>query len=276
MTSLSPISLSVYQEQLLPARASRERQPGHSRVEQVEEGPGDRVSCLFCTASFEDDDQGLENSLEHMLIEHGLFIPNRVALLDVASFLGYLATQVHHWHECLYCGIVKGTTQTIRDHMRDSGHCKLNFEKEPELVEFWGHARGDEPKSSFLPGSRNPEKTRKVVASTKGRRPTRKAKHINQKHSALRADTEALHPSHQAKSQNCGQVARRDELGVQNISFQKRQALAVAVKRSQKAEAIAVRANEWIYAQKANSQKHDQAYGSLSWAKGGMHNLLPR
>jgi pre-60S factor REI1 len=65
-------------------------------------------------------------------------------------------------------------------------------------------------------------------------------------------------------------------MGLQNMSSQQRNALVVAVKRSQKEEAMARRAKEWTYARKANDQKHDQNYGALAWAKGGMHNLLPR
>lgn len=72
------------------------------------------------------------------------------------------------------------------------------------------------------------------------------------------------------------QTGRRDEMGLIGVTSQQQRALIVAVKRSQNEEAVNKRAAEWSYAKKANKQKHDQNHGPLAWAKGGMHNLLPR
>lgn len=210
----------------------------------------------------------LSNSIEHMFTAHGLFIPDQAMLSDPASFIGYLATQVRVWHECLYCGTTRTSTLAIQSHMRDSSHCMLNFEREPELLEFWERQANTESSTSNMvrPGTAFGQ-TVGLKSSHQGRLRARNARLVLQAGPQL----------HEASThQSCRQLARGDAMGLQNVSPQLRQALVLAEKRSQKDEAMANRAKEWTYARKANKQKHDQAHGPLSWAKGGAHNLLPR
>lgn len=239
--------------------------------------------CLFCASTFEDNTKGLEKNAHHMLIEHGLFVPNRTMLWDIRSFLGYLATQVQVWHECLYCGITKATTRSLQDHMRDRGHCMINFEKEPELAEFW--ERGSQTTGKCVKPVSHHAVTvaqkiklspRNLVRSSGLCSPVEwKPKKRQTQQSSLEKQTLKT-SSYGTQPRKCRQVRRRDEFGVKNITSQQRHALVVAVKRSQKDQAIAGQAQEWSYARRTNEQKHDQAHGALSWAKGGMHNLLPR
>lgn len=76
---------------------------------------------------------------------HGMSIPNPEDVSDLPSLIGYLATEVRVWHECLYCGATKGSAESTQSHMRDKGHCRLNIEREPELRDFWD----DSPDSSL-------------------------------------------------------------------------------------------------------------------------------
>jgi pre-60S factor REI1 len=220
-----------------------------------------------------------------MFAVHGLFIPDRDRLSDPASFLGYLATQIRVWHECLYCGIMRTSTSSVQSHMRDSGHCMLSFEKEPELCEFWeckshrgnGFANtGTNPQSRLREGPQLQLASGKTVTSKSSRRSRTQATRATNVQVTLPADAESSQLPEPPRLRTCRQLARRDEMGLQNMSFQQRNVLVVAVKRSQKEEAIAKRAKEWIYARKSNDQKHDQNYGALAWAKAGIHNLLPR
>ena len=255
----------------------------HTNVKAISDGGSLGYQCLFCASPFGGSSKGLEKNVNHMLIKHGLFIPDRTMLWDIRSFLGYLATQVQVWHECLYCGITKATARSIQDHMRDSGHCMLNFEKEPELAEFW-ECRSKTTKRCVEPvshhaatGTRKPKHSPvKTVMSSKVCSPVgsklqerrmRQSSPVKQK-----LTISSCTPQH-GKTRH---IRCRDEVGVLNISLEKRNALVVAIKRSQRDQAIVGRAKEWSYARKANDQKHDQAHGALSWAKGGMHNLLPR
>lgn len=281
MASLSAISLEVFEEKVQVPEPRVATQPNiHVERPQEDLGPS---KCLFCSFSTQDDTEGLEAIAEHMFAIHGLFIPDRAMLSDLRSFLGYLATQVRVWHECLYCGISRASTQAAQDHMRDSGHCMLNLEREPELAEFWECGSGVDGEVEKLLSRANPrevERTRlssgNTVISNRMSRSMPPRKRAREMQVALRSTSERpqAHPTQDPR--HCHQLARRGELGIQNLGPQQHHALIVAIKRSQKEEAIAMRRKEWTYGRKANDQKHDQAHGPLSWAKGGLHNLLPR
>lgn len=218
--------------------------------------------------------------MDHMFSVHGLFIPHHTMLSDISSFLKYLATQVRVWHECLYCGTTRKSASAIQDHMKDRGHCRLNFEREPELSDFWELERDTETKVAVQLDSDTGRELRlasgKTVTSKTSRQPGLQTRRTGQTRLALTAGAEVLQPRILPAQPQYRHLIRRDEQGIQNINPQQRHALMVAIKRSQKDEAMASRAKELTYARKANDQKHDQAHGPLSWAKGGLHNLLPR
>ncbi|KAI9805854.1 MAG: hypothetical protein M1825_000468 [Sarcosagium campestre] len=97
-------------------------------------------SCLFCTKI--SDSQ--EINLEHMSVEHGLYLPDIDHLSNLETIIGYLRTVVTEYNECLYCGMTKQSAAGIRRHMLDKGHCMINMEREPELLEFWEFSDSDE------------------------------------------------------------------------------------------------------------------------------------
>lgn len=284
IASLPPITLETFknkiQEQFEPPQFTSER--SHQENADDEESVSPK-QCLFCHLTFDDGTEDLDQVVEHMFAAHGLFIPDQAHLSDPASFLGYLATQVRVWHECLYCGVVRTSTAAIQSHMNDSGHCRLNFEKEPELQDFWEH-RVDADLESAVLGIKSASSVRQELKLSTGRTVSSKPFHPSKPRvtrttrvrPALTAGPESPQSQEPSGSRDCRQLARRDEMGIQNLSSQQRRALVVATKRSQKEEAMARRAKEWTYARKANDQKHDQNYGALAWAKGGLHNLLPR
>jgi pre-60S factor REI1 len=90
-------------------------------------------SCLFCTK----DSDSLETNLEHMSSEHGLYLPEIEHLSSLETIVGYLGNVITAYNECLYCGMIKQSAEGIRRHMLDKGHCMINLEREPELLEFW-------------------------------------------------------------------------------------------------------------------------------------------
>jgi pre-60S factor REI1 len=286
VASLPPISLDTFNHRVQPrSDAVEEANQEVSEEETSNETDQDVISplqCLFCQQDSKGYDESLESTLSHMLTVHGLFIPQQKLISE--SFLGYLATQIRVWHECLYCGTARDSTLAIQSHMRDRGHCILNLEREPELLDFWENKHGEE---GF--GLTNEERSKlkssnveaqlsfgKVVASRHGpskRVQTARARDVRL---ALPAEVNVSTQPESPKQQSHRQLARRDEMSIQGVDSQRRQALLVAEKRSQKQEEVASRASEWSYSRKANVQKHDQTKGPLSWAKGGAHNLLPR
>lgn len=265
IASLPPTSLGVFNTQVRPLSEQVEESTAGETINRTERDVAVQYRCLFCPWTFDSDDQGLPDNLKHMSVAHGFFIPDITLVLDLEVFLAYLAIAVREWHECLYCGIVRGCTEAAQSHMRDKAHCKLNLDREPELLEFWEEKGDIVPVKAFsgelvLPSGRS---------AASGASQHRKTKAARGTAVALRTDT-------LPRNKDCRQLSRRDEMGMQSVGHQQRRSLVLAVKRSQKEESIASRASEWSHAQKANKQKHDQAHGPLSWAKGGMHNLLPR
>lgn len=272
-------------------------QPRSETVEEVNQDASEEESssesdqdaatpfqCVFCHQDFKDHDESLESTLNHMITDHGLFIPQQESISDMESFLGYLATQIRVWHECLFCGATRDSTLAIQSHMRDRGHCMLNLDREPELLDFWENepreaGSGPTIEEKLKLRSSNEEvqlSSGKVVASRhvpSKRVETPRARDLRL---ALRAEAKASPQPENPKQNNQRQLARREEMSILGVDLHRRQALLVAEKRSQKQQEVASRASEWANAKKANRQKHDQANGPLSWAKGGLHNLLPR
>lgn len=171
IASLPPISADSYAENVATSLVSNKQEsldaasssavvkpsPEEERAEEsdeFEEPIGEQAQincCLFCTK----DSDSLETNLEHMSSEHGLYIPEIEHLSSLETIVGYLRTVITEYNECLYCGMIKQTAEGIRRHMLDKGHCMINLEREPELLEFWdfsdsdGHDTDDEeaPKS---------------------------------------------------------------------------------------------------------------------------------
>jgi pre-60S factor REI1 len=218
-------------------------------------------------------------------------IPDPEMVVDMQSFVGYLATEVREWHECLYCGAMKPSTLSIQSHMRDKGHCLLNFDREPELLEFWESPRwvdGDDAAALEQEPPTNLSATEirlasgRVIGSRHAASATKKA--LRKRGLAaptMRAlpagseDAESLPPAVGPQLASGRQLARREEMGILGISVQQRQALVLAEKKAQRSEAVACRAREWVYAKVANSQKFDQVDNQMKWGKQN-HKLLPR
>ncbi|KAL6707984.1 hypothetical protein ACN47E_003658 [Coniothyrium glycines] len=285
IASLPPISLAIFQDQIEeePKRRSPEKHSRDYDTSEVETESLSPYHCLFCEQTFVNANEDLQPILEHMTTSHGLFIPDQNSLSDIASFLGYLGTTVRVWHECLYCGTSRTSTTAIQSHMRDSGHCMLNLEREPELSDFW------EPRDNHVQRlvSMSARKARvsthdlavlSIKTAGKRRAPARRTDPPHSQDTSLvpRHNPDNPPPLNFRTAQPSRQLARREEMGLTNITPQQRRALIVAEKKAQKAQEVSSRASEWSYARKANAQKHDQDHGPLACYKGGNHKLLPR
>lgn len=102
--------------------------------EEVEEDIFSPLQCLFCST----ESTSLESNLSHMSHAHNFLIPDIEHLIDVESFLSYLFAVVAIFHECLFCGSLRDSKLGVQNHMRDKGHCKLNFDDdEHEIMEFY-------------------------------------------------------------------------------------------------------------------------------------------
>jgi pre-60S factor REI1 len=88
--------------------------------------------CLFCNY----DSPSVPLNAVHMERIHGMFIPEKLYLVDLDGLIESLREKIYDLHECLYCGKLKPTVFGLQTHMRDKGHCKIPFHTEDEQLEI--------------------------------------------------------------------------------------------------------------------------------------------
>lgn len=96
------------------------------------EVPEQVVECLFC--NYRSPSRDL--NLAHMQRFHSLFIPEQAYLVDLDGLLKQLWRKIHEFHQCLYCNKLVYTAAGIQTHMRDTGHCKVAYDSEDEMLEL--------------------------------------------------------------------------------------------------------------------------------------------
>lgn len=319
MESLSPISRHDFEHQIAKGEPSSKASASKKKVTTVSKGPtsivdpsnssseeGDIESekeetpspfrCLFCSLDLATNDDGLATNLEHMRTVHSFLVPNLDSIFDMQSFIAYLATEIYTWNECLYCGAVKDSTLAIQSHMRDKGHCVLNLEREPELLDFWENSSKDdegdlEDQQIQGDGTELILPSGKVIGSKNAATVARKAARKRGIASRALVLASESNPGSET-SQNTGetassqltfapqlsssrQLSRREEMSMTGLSPQQRQALMSAEKKAQRNEAVALRAREWVNAKNSNAQEFDQLDNRAKFGKQN-HKLLPR
>jgi len=108
--------------------------------EEEEGEPIPLLHCLFCAKEF----ANVAASCDHMLKQHGFFIPFVENLVDLDGLLTYLGEKIGIGHVCLWCN-GKGrarypSTAAVQQHMKAKSHCKLRLEDdedEEELMDFY-------------------------------------------------------------------------------------------------------------------------------------------
>ena len=95
--------------------------------------PSSLSKCPFCNSL----STTLELNLDHMCKMHGMFIPDQDYLYDLEIFIGYLSKVISEFCTCLYCGKIKDSAESVRQHMLDKGHCMLNFDDLSEYDPFY-------------------------------------------------------------------------------------------------------------------------------------------
>ena len=222
---------------------------------------------------------------------HGMSIPDPEMVEDMQSLVGYLATEVRVWHECLYCGATKPSTLSVQSHMRDKRHCVLNMDREPELHDFWdaswfvdgdGAAALEQERPTDLSVTEIRFAPDNVIGSKHATPLTKKmsrkrdlAAPTSRAMLPEAEDAESSPPAIEPQLASGRQLARRDEISILGLSVHQRRALILAEQKAQRIEAVARRAREWVYAKRANSQKFDQLDNQRKWGKKN-HKLLPR
>jgi pre-60S factor REI1 len=101
--------------------------------EEEEEAPTiDPRQCLFDNHM----SASVEKNVDRMYQKYGFFIPDREYLVDLEGLIGYCAEKVKLGHMCLYCQKTFSTWRGCQEHMIDTQHTKLLYERGKDQEEF--------------------------------------------------------------------------------------------------------------------------------------------
>ncbi|KAB2569594.1 Cytoplasmic 60S subunit biogenesis factor REI1-like protein [Lasiodiplodia theobromae] len=240
------------------------------------------TTCLFCNAT----SPTLDANLSHMSTTHSLFIPEPDSLIDLETFLLYLAAIVFRYHECLYCGAAKSSAAAAQTHMRDKGHCMINLASaDSELLDFWEFDEDEEGEGAGGGGAAAAASVLSSVnvSDTEMRLPSgaivgsrHHAESVHNRHGLVGARVQAAKrrkaiadSEHDAAADADGgeadarpqppsmdrRVAVRGEMGLVGVPEQQRRALMAVEKKMMKREAVARAAQRWATEKVANRQK---------------------
>jgi pre-60S factor REI1 len=220
------------------------------------------TQCLFCNL----DAPTLDANVYHMSSLHSLFIPSQERLSDIESFLGYLATIIFEWKECLYCSLKKGSVDGVQTHMRDKGHCMIRLSAESELLDFW--ELSDSENESLTEDGKCPKNATIKISDTEMRLPSgavinsrsditqvrgkpglAQSRTKSSQHRIKRDEMKAIDAGKDqgmADEKQRGtpyshdrRVAVRGEMGLAGISENQRRALQITEKKMKRREAVA-------------------------------------
>ncbi|KAF1355042.1 C2H2 type zinc-finger-domain-containing protein [Delphinella strobiligena] len=215
--------------------------------------------CIFC----ENKSSTLDQNILHMSSIHGLHIHNIAHLIDLGSFIDYLGVLVLRYHECLYCGHTKRTTQGIRQHMSAKGHCSINLDLDPALLDFWevpcsdegnGGADNDQTDSDHEETSRRSHN----VISPHSEGLIRPGSTDEQYMSSI-IDGQVTDDQRRRQRRlpfEDRRVSMRSGMGLLGVHEQQKRALRITEKKMLKQEVIARAQQRWTVERVANKQKH--------------------
>lgn len=94
------------------------------------------TTCLFCPVKSHRTFDTIDENVEHMFKAHGLYIPERKYLNDLAGLLIYLGEKIGLGNCCLSCSYQGKNTEAVREHMLRKRHMRIPYEDETEKLEL--------------------------------------------------------------------------------------------------------------------------------------------
>lgn len=304
MVSLPPISLHIFETQILADPTStisgtaslssnnKEESDVHSPTHLDDDLSDSNTTqtmnvahCMFCATK----SRNLHQNMIHMASAHGFYVPNLHRLTDLETFVEYLSALVIEYNECLYCGHHKSSIPGIRQHMVDKGHCMLNLDADPDLLDFWDSTDssasegGTEKGEAVERQSSTTHQTRRMLSATELQLPSgaiitsrshgqvpgtkvdskyratvrrAKLKALEQGTDDDSGDNTACHPKLQRQTHSRDQrLAIRGEQGMVGVPEQQRKSLLAVEKKLLKREVMAKAHQRWTIENVANKQK---------------------
>lgn len=100
--------------------------------EEDDDEPLELNDCFYCGTKFEN----INNNLNHMTINHGLYIPEIKYLEDKDGLIRLLSDTVVLDKECIKCGFHSNKLLGIRQHIIAKGHACIPYETKEERLLF--------------------------------------------------------------------------------------------------------------------------------------------
>uniref|UniRef100_A0A060T175 ARAD1C22220p n=1 Tax=Blastobotrys adeninivorans TaxID=409370 RepID=A0A060T175_BLAAD len=97
----------------------------------------------------------VEQNVEYMSKQYGLFIPERDYLTDLTGLIAYLGEKIGLGNMCLYCGYQGRSVQAVRAHLVAKQHVKIPYESLEDKLEI----------SQFYDFSSSYEGSRRVLSA---------------------------------------------------------------------------------------------------------------
>jgi len=246
----------------------------------------DATACPFCPHTSLPSTM----TLQHLFDRHALTIPCIDRLTDLATFLGYLNTIVHRFHECIYCARRYHSAAAVRQHIVMKGHCRLDLSAESDLLDFWELEDGQVLVDTALDDQADVirEKIRRLAQAEmilpSGAVVMPRTARSSKKHSKRRplqkmlptADSAVprtdsvrssgldeqgtLTPGTAPSSERAARpqtqaLARRNEMGLTGVNDHQRQALRIVERKMIKQESLTKARYQWTIEKEGNRQK---------------------
>ncbi|KAG7660733.1 REI1 [[Candida] subhashii] len=93
------------------------------------------TTCLFAHPKYNHKFNTIEENMDHMFKQHGLYIPEQSYLVDAEGLLEYLAEKIGFGF-CIACNYQGRTAEAAREHMQQKRHMRIPYETEDEKLEI--------------------------------------------------------------------------------------------------------------------------------------------
>lgn len=90
------------------------------------------TQCIFCNETF----NNIDETLDHLFKEHGLYIPEKSYLVNKEGLLSYLYEKIGYGNVCLCCNFQGRNLQSVVQHMLSKHHIRIPYETEEEKLEI--------------------------------------------------------------------------------------------------------------------------------------------
>ncbi|KAJ3427316.1 zinc finger protein [Anaeramoeba flamelloides] len=128
--------------------------------------------CIFCKQTCDSTQQ----AIEHMTVVHNFYIPNFEQLTDPIGFFKTIAYGVWKLKSCCYCQKKFKTISAVQQHIKNSGHTKLNLKREylQQFDQFYNE--------EFIQTRNNKENINYKIDETTGELVLQNGKRIGSRH----------------------------------------------------------------------------------------------